>query len=107
MNRMFVDCSRDAGWCHMKEVYAHTETHVTQALVACEGISVEEEESDANSFRRMLWKPNVENDERPMFLYHGGKQYKYITFGCIHCQRATTLHPSKASFVENLKKFFP
>ena len=53
MKQMFVDWNSDAEWCHMKEGYAHTETHVTQALVSCEGISVEEEASVATSFRRM------------------------------------------------------
>ena len=107
MNKIFADWNSDAERCLMKEGYAHTETHVTQALVSCEAISMDEEGSVANSFRRRIWKPDVAKDERPMFLYHGGNKYKHITFGCIHCQRATSLYPSKPSFMANLKKYFP
>ena len=107
MNKQYVDWSSDAEWFHVKDGYAHTESHVTQALVSSEAIPVEEEESVATSFRRMLWKPDVANDERPMFLYRGGNKSKYITFGCIHWQRATSLNYPKPSFMADLKKFFP
>ena len=91
----------------MKEGYAHTETHVTQALVSCEAIDEGSFDGVATSFRRRIWKPDVSNDERPMFVYHGGNKYKYITFGCLRCQRATSLYPSKPNFTKNLKKYFP
>ena len=107
MNNMFVDFSDDVEWLDVKEGYAHTESHVAQSLVSSDAIPQDEEDSVATSFRRMLWKLDVANDARPMFLYRGGNRSRYITFGCIHCQRATSLYYPSPSFMVDLKMFFP
>lgn len=107
MHKIFADWHKDADSCHMLESYAYTDTHVTQSLVSVKAIDVEEEDHVASRFRRRIWKPDIAGDARPLFLYHGGKgSSKYITFGCFHCQRATSLRPGH-TFSSNLKRYFP
>ena len=84
------------------------DSHVTQALVTNGAISMDEEVNVASSFQTRIWNPGIAKDAKCLFLYHGGKaDNKYITFGCIHCQRATTLCPCHGSFKANLRKYFP
>jgi hypothetical protein len=107
MTRIYADWETGSKWAHMKDSYAMAESNVCQALVACGGIAAEHEERVASSMRQKLWKPDVVNDRRPYFIYQGGKKHKYITFGCIACQRATTLSPSSSTFYRDLVTWFP
>ena len=107
MNKMFVDFRMDTEWFDVKEGYAHTESNVSQSLVSSDAIPQDEAECVATSFRRMLWKPDIANDARPMFLYRGGGKSRYITSGCILCQRATSLYYPSPSFMADLKICFP
>ena len=92
----------------MKETDGHVETQVAQALVTTGAISTDEEVNVASSFRKRILKPDIANVARHLFLYHGGKaENKYITFGCIHCQRATTLYSCHGNFTANLRNYFP
>ena len=84
------------------------ESRVAQALVSIGAFSTDEELNVASRFRKRIWKPDSENDARPLLLYHGGKaENKYITFGCMHCQRATTLYPCHGSLTADLRNYFP
>ena len=108
MNNIFADWKSNAEWCYMKETYGHMESHATQALVTIGAISMDEEVNVASSFRKRIRKPDIAKYARPLFLYHGGEaDNKYITFGCIHCQRATTLYPCHCSFTADLRNYFP
>ena len=107
MNKMFVDFRMDGEWFDLKEGYVHTDSNVAQSLVSSDVITQDEAEGVATSFRRMLWQPDVPNDARPMFLYRAGGKSKYITFGCVECQRATSLYYPSPTFMADLKNFFP
>ena len=108
MSKIFADWKSNADWCYMKETDGHVETQVAQALVTTGAISTDEEVNVASSFRKRILKPDIANVARHLFLYHGGKaENKYITFGCIHCQRATTLYSCHGNFTANLRNYFP
>ena len=108
MNQIFEDFRMDGERFALKEGYVHSDSNLAQSLVACGVITAEEADGVASSLRRMVWQPDCPKDTRPMFLYKGeGKTNKYITFGCVRCQRATSLYYPSANFMANLRKHFP
>ena len=108
MNKMYEDFSMEGEWFEMKEGYVHSVDNLAQSLVACGVITAEEADGVASSLRRMVWQPDCPKDTRPMFLYKGGgKTSKYITFGCVRCQRATSLYYPSAHFMFHLRNHFP
>ena len=108
MNKIFADWKSNAHWCYMRDTYNNVEANVAQALVSSGAFSADEELLVASRFRRRIWKPDIDDGAKPLILYHGGKgDNKYITFGCIHCQRATSLYPCQGSFTADLRHYFP
>ena len=107
MHKMFDDFSMDGEWFDLKDGYVHTDSNVAQSFVSSDVITQDEADNVASSFRRMLWQPDCPKDARPMLLYRGGKVSKYITFGCVRCQRGTSLYYPSANFMANLRNYFP
>ena len=83
-----------------------TPYNVQNSLVSCEILTKEQGEDFSNLMAEKLWQPDVD-DDRCWFLYRGGeKASRYITFGCVTCQRGTTLHYRSGTFWTDFRKYF-
>ena len=97
----------DGRWCDYVEGSVHSPDNVTQSLVASGVVPEANAEDVASTFRRMIWQPDCPRDARHFFLFKGGhKMSKYISFGCVHCQRGTSLYYPTDHFMTNLRMFF-
>ena len=84
-----------------------TPYNVQTSLVSCAILTTEQGEEFSNLMAQKLWQPDVD-DDRCWFLYRGGeKASRYITFGCVTCQRGTTLHYRSGTFWTDFRKYFP
>ena len=107
MNRIYNKWTEGDDWCYMNNSYQDVATHVAQSLSSSGALPEHDLNNVASRFRR-IWKPDINNDANAFFLYHAGKgMNKYITFGCIRCQRATTLYTFSATFAADLRRYFP
>ena len=111
MKKMFADWSADkmrsGQKCHLLDSYIHTAWNVANSLAVKEIIYEDESTSIEERLRNQLFQPDVRGDQKPLWLYQGGqKDNKYLTFGCIYCQRATTLYYSHESFRQQLSWYF-
>ena len=108
MNKLCHHFTMDSQWFDYVEGSVHAPDHVTQSLVASGAVPAAHADDVANALRRKIWQPGCPRDQRPFFLFKGGQNMsKYITFGCVHCQRATTLYSSIVDFMTHLRIYFP
>ena len=108
MSKLCQNFTTDSLWFDYVEGSVHAPDNVTQSLVASGAVPEADAEDVASAFRRMIWQPDCPRDPRLFFLFKGGQQMsKYITFGCIHCQRATSLYYPSVHFMTHLRIYFP
>ena len=96
----------DGGYYDYIENSVHTPYNAQNSLVSCEVLTEEQGAEFASMLARKLWQPDV-RDDRCWFLYRGGeKATRYITFGCVHCQRGTTLNYRSETFWTDFRRYF-
>ena len=84
-----------------------TPYHVETSLVVGEALTTEQGRQFARLMAERLWQPD-QGDDKCWFLFKGGqKANRYITFGCVRCQRCTDLYYGSPSFWTDFMRFFP
>ena len=110
MNKIFQDFTAvgglAGGYYDYIEGSVHTPYTSTNSLVACNVITEAQAEDISSMVARMLWQPDV-HDKRCWFLFKAGeKNSRYVTFGCIHCQRGTSRIYRSDNFLTDLRNYF-
>ena len=96
----------DGGYYDFIEASVNLPYNVQNSLVSCEVLTDEQGAEFASLLATKLWQPDV-RDDRCWFLYRGGeKATRYITFGCVHCQRGTTLNYRSETFWTDFRRYF-
>ena len=110
MEKMFADWSEEqmcnGQQCRLLDSYIQTAANVTASLASCKIIKEHEVAAVEARLRNQLSQPGVREDSKALWLYHAGGKHKYLTFGCIHCHRATTLWYSDENFQQVLEWYF-
>ena len=84
-----------------------TPYNVETSLVSCKALTPEQGRDFSNLMAEKLWQPD-QGDDKCWFLFRGGeKAFRYITFGCVRCQRGTTLYYSSQTFWTDFMRYFP
>jgi hypothetical protein len=110
MHKIFLgwsyDKMRDRVECNMDTGYEHTAANIAASLRAKDAIPYSDEESTECQIRNHLWLPTPQGCKKNLWIYRGGKQDPYLTFGCIHCQRGTTVYYRDQDLIQVLDRFF-
>jgi len=96
----------EGGFWDSIEDCVSTPYNVQMSLVSCEILTKEQGEDFSNMLATKLWQPDVD-DDKCWFLYRGGeKASRYITFGCVTCQRGSTLWYNSGTSWTDFRKYF-
>ena len=112
MSDYFIDFKATAeglagGLWDFNEGSVGTPYHVETSLVVGEALTTERGRQFARLMAERLWQPD-QGDDKCWFLFKGGqKANRYITFGCVRCQRCTDLYYGSPSFWTDFMRFFP
>ena len=110
MMKMYLDWSAEkmhnGEKCRLLDSYIHTAANVAYSLVSCDVIREDQYAEVEARLRNRLFQPDGHDDSKTLWLYHGGNKEKYLTFGCVHCQRTTSLYYSANDFEKVVKWFF-
>ena len=81
--------------------------NVQHSLEQLKTLSQEQGVVFSNLLADKLWKPD-QGDDKCWFLFRGGNGLKrYITFGCVRCQRGTDLYYVSPTFWTDFMRYFP
>ena len=81
--------------------------NVQQSLESFKTLTEEQGELFSNLMAEQLWQPD-QGDDKCWFLFKGGAgQKRYITFGCVRCQRGVDLNYNSSTFWSDFMKFHP
>ena len=110
MHKMFADWSAEkmisGEKCKLKDSYIHAASSATSSLNSCEVVPDDAMVAVEVQIRNRLYQPDVPGDTKPLWFYNGGNKEKYLCFGCIYCQRATTLYYNDPHFQQTLNWYF-
>ena len=112
MNEFFIDykatpANSAGGLWDFNDASVGTPYHVETSLVFWEVLTTEQGRQFGKLMAERFWQPDQAND-RCWFLFKGGqKANRYITFGCVRCQRCTDLYYGSPSFWTDFMRFFP
>ena len=110
MNKMYLDWTAEkmisGEKCKLKDSYIHAASSAATSLHSCDIVPADAMIAVEAQIRNRLYQPDVFGDTKPLWFYMGGKTDKYLCFGCIHCQRGTTLYYNDPRFREQLNWFF-
>ena len=112
MSEFFIDykatpANSAGGLWDFNDASVGTPYHVETSLVVGEVLTTEQGRQFGKLMAERLWQPDQAND-RCWFLFKGGqKANRYITFGCVRCQRCTDLYYGSPSFWTDFMRFFP
>ena len=95
------------GLCDFIESSVGTPYNVQTSLEQLKTLLPEQGEEFANLMADKLWQPD-QGDDKCWFLFRGGDKLKrYITFGCVRCQRGVTLWYGSPTFWTDFMRYFP
>ena len=111
MKQMYLDWSPEkianGEKLRVLDSYTHAAANITNSLNSAKVVQQSHYDEVEGKLRSKFWKPDCHNDDRCMWMYFGGKKdKKYLTFGCIHCQRCTTVYYSAKDLQQVLQRFF-
>ena len=110
MNKMFKDWSAEkmavGDKCQVLSSYINTAANVAASLAECNVIDSADYAEIEAVLRHRLFQPDLSGDTKPLWLYSGGKKDEYLTFGCIHRCRGTTLYDSAENFRQVIDWYF-
>ena len=110
MDKVFLDWSPGKAMagaqCLVNPDYSHTPGRICQSLLSVELIQEEEYQQMDAKFRRHMHQPEVPQDRKPCWLMLGTGKSKYMCFGCVRCQRGTSLYYNDPNFRRSLNHFF-
>jgi hypothetical protein len=110
MHKMYLDWSPEKmindEECRVLNSYTHTAANITSSLSSFGLVPEHQYDEVDGRLRNRLFQPDCHNDDRCMWLYSGGNKEKYLSFGCIYCQRGTSVNYSATDFQRVIQRFF-
>ena len=110
MTKMYLDWTAEkmisGEKCKLKDSYIHAASSAATSLNSCDIVPADAMVAVEAQIRNRLYQPDVFGDTKPLWFYMGGKTDKYLCFGCIHCQRGTTLYYNDPHFRQQLNWYF-
>ena len=110
MHKMYLDWSPEKmindEECRVLNSYTHTAANITNSLSNAGLVQQHHYDEVDGRLRTRLFQPDCHNDDRCMWMHFGGNKEKYLTFGCIHCQRCTSVNYSASDFQRVIQRFF-